>query len=100
MGVIPTKSEDFVSSSSLNKIFKLNSSLLNNGISPEPISKEVERQGTLVPYDGGCSIVAITRGCGERDREQILSSSNRASSRIPRNESPILSFRPLIEVKK
>ncbi len=39
------------------KPYKSGLTKLNMGISLEPISKEVDCQGTLVPYNGDCSLM-------------------------------------------
>ena len=58
MGVMPITLNNFSSCYSIsNKFFIPSSTKLNYGIRLGPTLKEVERQGTLVPYDGGCSSV-------------------------------------------
>ena len=60
MGVLPITLNNFSSCYSIsNKFFIPSSTKLNYGIRLGPTLKEVERQGTLVPYDGGCSIMAV-----------------------------------------
>ena len=56
----------------LGKSYKLFFSRINNGISLEPVSKEVERQGTLVPYDGGCRTSVSMSDCGSLEGSSTL----------------------------
>ena len=60
------------------------------------ISKNTYKlRSTELNYDGGCSIMVITPGCGKQcPREAFASLITRASLQIPGNEGSIPSFRP------
>ncbi len=91
LGVAPiTQNECGFPSLSYNNFFIYSNSKLNR---LNPNLKEVERQGTLVPYDGGCSITVITFGCGEGNCETISILNLRGTSRIPKKVGSTPTFR-------
>ena len=87
-GVIGTfKESDFYSAGCLylysfyQNFFIPYSTKLNNWISLEPNLKEVECQGTLVPYNGGCSIMVVRSVVGSDVREGQSLSINSEQAR-------------------